>query len=108
MEIIFKRKKRQDGKEGSKWMWLILHFASVLVFVWGDRTILKVEGPMLLDNSQRYEGSFISKAVNFLWQPGESGYQHVWPVSLSFPSSSSCVFVYYFCLFFFKKNNFLE
>ncbi|KAL2974894.1 hypothetical protein AAZX31_14G128800 [Glycine max] len=64
---------------GSKWMWLILHFASVLVFVWGDRTILKVEGPMLLDNSQRYEGSFISKAVNFLWQPGESGYQHVWP-----------------------------
>jgi len=89
-------------------MWLILHFASVLVFVWGDRTILKVEGPMLLDNSQRYEGSFISKAVNFLWQPGESGYQHVWPVSLSFPSSSSCVFVYYFCLFFFKKNNFLE
>jgi len=60
-------------------MWLILHFASVLVFVWGDRTILKVEGPMLLDNSQRYEGSFISKAVNFLWQPGESGYQHVWP-----------------------------
>uniref|UniRef100_K7M6Q4 Sulfite exporter TauE/SafE family protein n=1 Tax=Glycine max TaxID=3847 RepID=K7M6Q4_SOYBN len=34
---------------------------------------------MLLDNSQRYEGSFISKAVNFLWQPGESGYQHVWP-----------------------------
>ncbi|KAL2974895.1 hypothetical protein AAZX31_14G128800 [Glycine max] len=79
MRINFNDMEKKKLKMGSKWMWLILHFASVLVFVWGDRTILKVEGPMLLDNSQRYEGSFISKAVNFLWQPGESGYQHVWP-----------------------------
>ncbi|TKY58279.1 integral to membrane [Spatholobus suberectus] len=66
---------------GSKWMVtmsLILHFASVLVFVWADRTIMKAEEP-ILNNTQRYERSFLNKAVNFLWQPGESGYQHVWP-----------------------------
>lgn len=53
-------------------MWL--QFASVLVFVWAERTIVKVE-------TQKYEHqrTFLSKVVNFLWQQGESGYQHVWP-----------------------------
>jgi len=53
----------------------LLHFASVLVLVLGERMIMKVE------NTQKYGGSFLSKAMNFLWQSGESGYQHVWPVS---------------------------
>lgn len=52
----------------------IIQFASVMVFVWGDRGIRMVE------NTQKYEeDSFFNKAMNFLWQSGESGYQHVWP-----------------------------
>lgn len=56
----------------------LLHFVSVVVFVLGERMITKGE------NTQKYGGSFLSKAINFLWQSGESGYQHVWPVSFSF------------------------
>ncbi|XP_014505415.1 sulfite exporter TauE/SafE family protein 3 [Vigna radiata var. radiata] len=51
----------------------LLHFVSVVVFVLGERMITKGE------NTQKYGGSFLSKAINFLWQSGESGYQHVWP-----------------------------
>jgi len=59
-----------------------------MVFVWGDRGIRMVE------NTQKYEeDSFFNKAMNFLWQSGESGYQHVWPVSFSsFPSLAFCDF----------------
>ena len=74
---------------------ILVQFASVMVFGWGDRRIMKVE------NMQKYEGSFFSKAINFLWQSGESGYQHVWPVSffivsfLVFELSSLCFSVSY-------------
>ncbi|KAK7384924.1 hypothetical protein VNO78_30627 [Psophocarpus tetragonolobus] len=71
-EIVWFRKKK---KMGWKWMVIILHLASLLVFVWADRRIMKVE----LNNRERYERSFLSKAMRFLWQSGESGYQHVWP-----------------------------
>ncbi|CAJ1972327.1 unnamed protein product [Sphenostylis stenocarpa] len=63
--------------EWGKWMattsFMILQFASFMVFVWGDRRFTKVE------NTPKFEGSFLGKATNFLWQPEESGYQHVWP-----------------------------
>ena len=64
-------------------MMLMLHFASAFVFVSGNRGIMKLEGPRLND-TQGHERSFVTIAVDFFWQPGASGYQHVWPVSSSF------------------------
>lgn len=33
------------------------------------------------DKDDREESGYLLKVVNFLWQPNESSYQHVWPVS---------------------------
>ncbi|CAJ1972319.1 unnamed protein product [Sphenostylis stenocarpa] len=56
---------------GWKWMattlFMLLQFASFMVFVWGDRRFTKVE------NTQKFERSFFHKAINFLWQLEESG-----------------------------------
>ncbi|KAL1291186.1 hypothetical protein HN51_059744 [Arachis hypogaea] len=60
---------------GSIWM-LLLCFASVMVFVSGER-MMKMEVPWF--NVTQQDQSFLNIAVNFLWQANESGYQHVWP-----------------------------
>ncbi|XP_027331914.1 sulfite exporter TauE/SafE family protein 3-like isoform X2 [Abrus precatorius] len=62
-----------------KSMWVVmLHFALAFMSVWAERTIPKVEGEMF-NETQTHELSFLNSVVNFLWQPGESSYQHVWP-----------------------------
>ncbi|KAI4316147.1 hypothetical protein L6164_024154 [Bauhinia variegata] len=57
---------------------LLLYFSSVFVFVSAERGLKLEEGPSL-NESKKHESNFLHRALNFLWQAGESGYQHVWP-----------------------------
>lgn len=60
-------------------MWImLLVFASAFVIVSAERRITKMEVPSF-NVTQESVQSFLTKTVNFLWQSGESGYQHVWP-----------------------------
>ena len=63
-------------------IWTVLFcFASVFAIVSAERSIVKMEVPRFNVTSREPQQSFLTKALNFLWQSGESGYQHVWPVS---------------------------
>ncbi|KAG5034344.1 hypothetical protein AAZX31_04G078200 [Glycine max] len=61
-------------------IWTVLFcFASVFAIVSAERSIVKMEVPRFNVTSREPQQSFLTKALNFLWQSGESGYQHVWP-----------------------------
>lgn len=77
---------------GSIWM-VMLSFASALVFVSAERGIMKMEVPRFNFTMEPAE-SFLTRALNFLWQSGESGYQHVWPVSSSFSYWILCLILF--------------
>ncbi|XP_020217323.1 sulfite exporter TauE/SafE family protein 3 isoform X2 [Cajanus cajan] len=62
---------------GSLWM-VLFGFASVLAVVSAERSITRMEVPRFNVTRER-EQSFLTRAVNFLWQSEESGYHHVWP-----------------------------
>ena len=59
--------------------------------------VLKLGASSWYHRTEAPQGNFLIKAVNFLWQPGESGYHHVWPVSSSFDTKSFW-FLDYLCL----------
>jgi hypothetical protein len=65
-----------------KWWWglrsvwmVLLNFLLAFVFVSAERD-LRV-GPSTFNGTQ---STYFLRAVNFLWQPDKSSYQHVWPV----------------------------
>ncbi|TKY74585.1 integral to membrane [Spatholobus suberectus] len=62
---------------GSIWV-LLFGFASAFVMVSAERSIMKMEVPTF-NVTREPEQSFLTRAMNFLWQAGESGYHHVWP-----------------------------
>ncbi|MED6109293.1 hypothetical protein PIB30_032059 [Stylosanthes scabra] len=68
------------GVMGMESIWMLLVcFASSMVFVSGER-MMKMEVPWWFNvTTQQQDHSFLNRAVNFLWQSDESGYQHVWP-----------------------------
>ncbi|KAK3212936.1 hypothetical protein Dsin_017642 [Dipteronia sinensis] len=56
---------------------VFINFLLPFIFmVSGDRTIEK--GPFITTESEN-ENNNILRALEFLWQPNQSGYQHVWP-----------------------------
>nr|KYP65186.1 hypothetical protein KK1_011415 [Cajanus cajan] len=57
---------------------VLFGFASVLAVVSAERSITRMEVPRFNVTRER-EQSFLTRAVNFLWQSEESGYHHVWP-----------------------------
>lgn len=85
------------------WMMMMLSFASAFVFVSGERGIfMKMEEvPWLFNVTRESQHTFVTKAVNFLWQSGESGYQHVWPVSSAFSYWVLCLSLFVYL----KKSN---
>lgn len=74
---------------GLKWLWglrsvwmVLLNFLLALVFVSAERGMrLQASRP---NETEGPESSYLLKAINFLWQPDKSGYQHVWPVYSNF------------------------
>ncbi|KAL2346902.1 hypothetical protein Fmac_000902 [Flemingia macrophylla] len=64
-------------KMGSLWM-VLFGFASVLAMVSAERSIMRMEVARF-NVTREPQRSFLTRAVNFLWQSGESGYHHVWP-----------------------------
>lgn len=65
--------------------WMVLFvFASVLASVSAERLIMKMEVPSFNGTAHEPGRSFLTQALNFLWQSEDSGYHHVWPVSLHF------------------------
>ena len=73
---------------GIIWRWilksilmvLLFNFISASGFVSAER-VLKLGTSSSLNGTEAQHTNFLVKSLNFLWQPGESGYQHVWPVS---------------------------
>ncbi|XP_021894891.1 sulfite exporter TauE/SafE family protein 3 [Carica papaya] len=69
---------------GSKWRvfrslsMITLNFALALVFVSAERS-LKSQTLGSASDMEETQSNFLLKAINFLWQPDKSGYQHVWP-----------------------------
>ncbi|XP_059460669.1 sulfite exporter TauE/SafE family protein 3-like [Corylus avellana] len=64
-----------------KWWWglrsvwmVLLNFLLAIVFVSAERD-LRI-GPSTFNETQ---STYLLRAVNFLWQPDKSSYQHVWP-----------------------------
>ncbi|OIV96554.1 hypothetical protein TanjilG_24207 [Lupinus angustifolius] len=64
-----------------RWIWMVfLSFASALVFVSSERgIIMKTEQVSWFNVTREPEHALLNRAMNFLWQSGESGYIHVWP-----------------------------
>ncbi|KAE9599456.1 hypothetical protein Lalb_Chr14g0362411 [Lupinus albus] len=62
-------------------MMIMIYFGSRFVIVSGDRggILMKVAGENMLNEKQIHESSFLTRAVDFLWQPGDSDYHHIWP-----------------------------
>lgn len=60
--------------------WMVLFvFASVLASVSAERLIMKMEVPSFNGTAHEPGRSFLTQALNFLWQSEDSGYHHVWP-----------------------------
>lgn len=53
-------------------------FLLASMFALGDRNLK--QDVSRFTGTEEAEPNFILKAVNFLWQPGQMGYHHVWPV----------------------------
>ncbi|GMY17626.1 sulfite exporter TauE/SafE family protein 3-like [Fagus crenata] len=73
------------GEFGEKWRWglrrvwmVVLNFLIALVFVSAQRD-LRLNLSSFNGTEGPPESDYILRAVNFLWQPDKSGYQHVWP-----------------------------
>lgn len=70
---------------GAKWrvlrpiLMIFFNFLLAFVFAKAERG-LKLEASGF-NGGEKRESDFLLKAVNFLWQSDQSGYQHVWPVS---------------------------
>jgi hypothetical protein len=80
------------GEFGEKWRWglrrvwmVVLNFLIALVFVSAQRD-LRLNLSSFNGTEGPPESDYILRAVNFLWQPDKSGYQHVWPVFPFFTS----------------------
>ncbi|XP_019457871.1 PREDICTED: uncharacterized protein LOC109358223 [Lupinus angustifolius] len=60
---------------------IMIYFGSRFVIVSGHRggILMKVEGENMLNEKQIHESSFLTRVVDFLWQPGDSDYHHIWP-----------------------------
>lgn len=58
---------------------MLLNFVLAFVFVSAERG-LRLEASRF-NGTVGSETNYLLKAVNFLWQPDKSGYQHVWPVN---------------------------
>lgn len=73
------------AKFGGKWrvlrsiLTLSLNFMLAFVLVSAERG-LKREFTGVPAQTDEGLSSLFLKAANFLWQPNESGYHHVWPV----------------------------
>ncbi|XP_027354997.1 sulfite exporter TauE/SafE family protein 3-like isoform X1 [Abrus precatorius] len=62
---------------GSTWM-VLFGFASAFGIASAERSVLKMEVPRF-NVTHEHGHNFLTRTLDFLWQSGESGYQHVWP-----------------------------
>lgn len=60
---------------------VVWSFLLASIFVSAERS-LRNENPASTQNETGNSGSpLLFRTLNFLWQPSESGYHHLWPVS---------------------------
>ncbi|KAF9681138.1 hypothetical protein SADUNF_Sadunf06G0194300 [Salix dunnii] len=70
---------------GGKWrgirsvLMVLLNFLLALVFVSAERGLKREATFTRMNETEDSMSSYVLKAVNFLWQSDQTGYQHVWP-----------------------------
>lgn len=74
---------------GGKWKVLrsvsmiLWSFALASMFVSAERSLKQEASTNSIHNAADESGTnYLLKVANFFWQSNQSGYQHVWPVSL--------------------------
>ena len=78
---------------GGKWrgirsvLMVLLNFLLALVFVSAERGLKREATFTRMNETGDFMSSYVLKAVNFLWQSDQKGYQHVWPVKILIPFS---------------------
>ena len=78
---------------GGKWrgirsvLMVLLNFLLALVFVSAERGLKREATSPRTNETGDFMSSYVLKAVNFLWQSDQKGYQHVWPVKILIPFS---------------------
>lgn len=63
---------------------IVWSFVVGTTFVSAERSLRKQEGGSLIINEalEVSDTNYLINVANLLWQSNQSGYQHVWPVSL--------------------------
>ncbi|CAK7353346.1 unnamed protein product [Dovyalis caffra] len=70
---------------GGKWrglrsvLMVLFNFLLAFVFVSAERGLKREATSTRMNETRDFLSSYVLKAVNFLWQPDQKGYQHVWP-----------------------------
>ncbi|KAG6740413.1 hypothetical protein POTOM_055863 [Populus tomentosa] len=70
---------------GGKWrglksvLMVLINFLLAFVFVSAERGLTREATSARMDETGDSVSSYVLKAVSFLWQPDQQGYQHVWP-----------------------------
>lgn len=93
---------------GSPWSGLSLRSAgAICIFFLGVASMIvvaeaRLKQEVLRDNeNEEVETGCFTRSFNFLWQKGQLGYTHVWPVS---PLLNPCSFFLLSCLFLFVSS----
>lgn len=83
----------------SRWWWVLRLMTTVLVGFLVVASLFEVAEPRLEQDVSSYNDSeevvdsdYLKKVMIFLWQNGQLGYEHVWPVSQIF-CWLSCLFL---------------
>lgn len=79
---------------------VVWSFTLASIFVSADRSFLNNDYLNQI-NDESDEPNVLLKIKNFLWQSGQPGYHHVWPVSIpKFICAFVCVCVCFLCGFY--------
>lgn len=90
-----------EVKRWNKWLWPAV--VTGLSFLLAEAVASAERGPK---SEASGDDSFVGKemgasdyvlrVVNFLWQPNESSYQHVWPVTMPVPHRFLIISLFFF------------
>ena len=82
-----------EGKWRKKWLWPVVVICLIVLLTAAMASADRGQKSEALGDDVSVEeemgaSDYLLKVVNFLWQPNESSYQHVWPVRIPifFPS----------------------
>lgn len=85
---------------------VVWSFALASVFVSAERSFMK-NGHLNEIDDEFDEPNVLLKIKNFLWQPGQQSYHHVWPVSIP-ELICACVLLSVLLIYIFISLSFLQ